>query len=230
MPRLTISIFIFLLSINVLSEEDNYLHPAPSYLDTTFINGTNVTAGILYNISAYLFVTPDDYGRMVIIPSFSPPSSIAVYAKYDDKIAEKYNGPWNVPESKWEYYLTYTVSKEKFGYLPLNKDQVSIQRYDLKISYDLALAIKTAWGEMIENHFKRFGEYATLDGVSYDFSVGNIGEGSTKSPRNGLALEMVNLGKELIEITKNQKPLSIHEQTVIIYKFKEFRIKCRPKL
>ena len=213
------------------SDEVNCLSPTATYLDTTFVDGVEVNSKVSYGIARHLFLTSAEFGRMVTVPPFTPPSSLAVHLQHDEKVAASYGGNWNVPESKWDHFLTYTIADRVIGPGWQGESEIEVQRYDLKISYDLALAIKSAWGEMIRDRYRRYGcGRSGLDGTTFDFLVEGIGTGSVWSPRAGLAFEMVELGKHLIDITKSHNQISNEQEMALIQKLTLFENKCRQEL
>ena len=93
--------------------------------------------------------------------------------------------------------------------------KMKVTRVDREISLELAIAIQRVWGRMLQHTRYPAKASATLDGITYEFSVwvrgfGNL-YGETRSPEGGLPAEIASLGSELATFGSNkeakEKPL-----------------------
>ena len=184
--------------------------PAPKFLEpvTRYRSWPEDPYQVLLKKS--LVVTPGTYGHMLVVPSFRPEYAISVYG---DDFKE---GDVRQPQ---RFQITLTRAKTSlYDSLPRNNEAkkqlpVEIQRVDVRISREFAVAIQQAWAAMLlKTRYPGF-VYRGLDGRNIYFSVfvGGLGEveGMIWSPESGLTSEMATLGEYLVgycELSPDKRP------------------------
>ena len=225
--RILIIFYIFSFQL-VSAQENNYLVPIRSYLynSNVLVNGSKVFEIYDRILSNKLFVTRGNIGRFVILPSFKPETSLAIYESIDDEVLRKYDGVYqSIPESEKNYFFTLTKASKNIWFSLSNPDEIKITRIDLKVNYQLALAIRDGWKEMLIHTKYSKTPNSVLDSTTFQFNVDWFG-GEIKAPLYGLPAEMVELSSKLVEITENQKKLNDLEIKTLIKNFNDFKHKC----
>src|SRR5204863_6400631 len=89
-------------------------------------------------LTQYLLITPADFGRMVLMPSFKTETAVSVYSVPP-------SGPSKVGSI---YRITVTFANESLWEMTQGSSSTKdprISRHDLDIDADLAFAIQRAW-------------------------------------------------------------------------------------
>jgi hypothetical protein len=192
-------------------------------------------------LKEHLFVTDAVHGRMVISPSFSGESSIAVYENASEEVLKRHNGILHlVPNDQKKFVITVTRAAENLyftmaGGPPDVKEskKVKIERFDAEIPASLAVAIQRAWVAMLQRTRYPSHAYAGDDGTGYQFAVWvrNLGdlEGEISSPSSGLPLRMVQLGEEMMKLAMAKRTVAEKEAELLIGKLREFEVACAPQ-
>ena len=101
-----------------------------------------------------------------------------------------------------------------------------ITNYDLEISEKLALAIYTAWKQMLIETTYPKKAYKGIGGETYYFEMAVIGIGVLRGeiwePKRGLPLKMTELGKKLQKVAEKEKALTPKEEELLIKELNAF--------
>jgi hypothetical protein len=191
----------------------NHLVPINSFM-TGYPNGYDVL------LVKHLFVTEGSLGRMLVRPSFSPEFCLSVDAeqvKHSDQEGSRSVASKEKVEQD-RYRITVTTAAENIWYARRRADgkpvHVKIERTERKISRDLAVAIQRVWAKALlltrYPAYPEAGEVAVaeegFDGTTYQFSVHASGsgtmEGETWEPKQGLPLQLTNIGLDLVAFAR----------------------------
>lgn len=162
----------------------------------------------------HLFVSDGSLARLLVRPSFSPESSLAVDVRIPEELVRKYGDRRLVPDHEQQYFITVSEARDSLWYsMASNTDDgrervVEVERSERRISLELAIAIQRAWGRMLQ--LTRYPAHVSigLDGTTYQFftwvrGLGHL-QGQTWSPDEGFPAEMVALAQSLRDFTVDQ--------------------------
>jgi hypothetical protein len=165
-------------------------------------------------LAEHLFVTEGKLGRMLVRPPFSSEFCLSVDAEHIEP-SDKKDARTAAAEERGDdrYAITVTTAAESIWKArhKVQKDgkpmHVKIERIERKIGRDLAVAIQRVWAKvLLLTRYPAPTPVVTIgfDRTTYQFSVVGPGtlEGETRSPTQGLPLELTNVGLDLVAFAR----------------------------
>lgn len=232
MRVLLLLIFSLVVCSLIEGDEDEFYEARLTAADPNHLVPPDPLDDYFQLLSSKLFVTRGDVGRFVVKDSHKGEISFAAYSKEDIDIENPFSpsssrAKFPIPE---EILYFVTVTKPTSSLYQYSKNEkidseiIKIERYDKKISKELAVAIQRAWARVLHLTKVPAESHSGGGGISYQFSafVKNLGDlhGEAWSPSDGITYELVNLGYLLIEFVLEDK---ITEETLIT-KLKAFEL------
>lgn len=118
-----------------------------------------------------LFVTPFDYGRALIMPSFEPESAVSLYSRLSKERELKYSVTFtDAGANLWQ--------KSRGGSEPNKVRKIKIQRIDVEIPAHTAQTVREVWLQMLQDtHLHEVSQPSNersivLDATTMEFSLG----------------------------------------------------------
>ena len=166
-----------------------------SYLRPVTKPNNPISAAYEKEWRSLLIVTPGEIARVSILPAFAPEASAAITGAPDGA------APYRLTCTRATKSIWHSGYHEReIGHPPM---PVPIERLEVPLTADTALAVRGAWIAMLHRPLRRPSELG-LDGVGYEFSArdrypGAEAVGAAWSPRPGRVADMATIGQLLLD-------------------------------